>query len=115
MVKPNVGLPDLNKKAEELIGETCKELGLIADPQDFKKYYMHSIGHHLGMDTHDLGARDSILLEGMVITVEPGIYIPEESLGVRIEDDVLVTKDSCRVLSEMIPKELEEIEAFRKL
>jgi Xaa-Pro aminopeptidase len=114
MIKPEVSMADLNKKTEELIGEACKNLGLIADVKDFKQYYYHSIGHHLGMDTHDLGARDAVLKEGMVITVEPGIYIAEEKIGVRIEDDVLVTKDSHKVLSSMIPKEIEDIERFRK-
>ena len=62
------------------------------------------------MDTHDIGKRDSVLEVGNVITVEPGIYIPEESIGVRIEDDILVTKDGYKNLSENIPKEIEEIE-----
>ena len=104
MIKPGVGMIDLNKKTGELIGEACVRLKLIDDVADFKKYYMHSIGHHLGMDTHDLGARDSILEKGMVITIEPGIYIPEENIGVRIEDDILVTDDSYKILSSMIPK-----------
>ena len=113
MIKPGVGMADLNKKTTELIGEACVKLGLIEDPKDYTKYYMHSVGHHLGMDTHDLGPRDSILKEGMVITVEPGIYIPEEKIGVRIEDDILVTADGHKNLSYMIPKEVEELEAIR--
>ena len=71
---------------------------------------MHSIGHHLGMDTHDLGARDSVLETGNVITVEPGIYIPEENLGIRIEDDILVTETGYINLAVNIPKEVEDIE-----
>ena len=114
MVKPGIGMTDLNKKTGELIGEACVRLGLITDPKDFTKYYMHSVGHQLGMDTHDLGARDAILEKGMVITIEPGIYIPDEKIGVRIEDDILVTDDSCRNLSYMIPKEVEELEAIRQ-
>ena len=114
MIKPGVGMTDLNQKTGELIGEACMKLGLINDPKDYRKYYMHSIGHHLGMDTHDLGPRDSILKEGMVITVEPGIYIPEEKIGVRIEDDILVTAEGYKNLSFMIPKEIEELEALRR-
>ncbi|MCL2065715.1 MAG: Xaa-Pro aminopeptidase [Candidatus Cloacimonetes bacterium] len=114
MIKPGIGLTELNQKTGEMIGEACVRLGLIADVADYKKYYMHSVSHHLGMDTHDLGARDSILQEGMVITVEPGIYIKEENIGIRIEDDILVTKDSFKNLSFMIPKEIEELEEFRK-
>jgi len=114
MVKPGVGMADLNKTTCDMIGEACVRLGLIKEPQDYKKYYMHSVGHHLGMDTHDLGTRDSILEKGMVITIEPGIYIPEENIGVRIEDDILVTEDSYKNLSYMIPKEVEELEALRQ-
>jgi Xaa-Pro aminopeptidase len=71
---------------------------------------MHSIGHHLGLDTHDIGERDSILEAGNVITIEPGIYIPEEGIGVRIEDDILITETGYEILSEDIPKEIEELE-----
>ena len=67
----------------------------------------------LGLDTHDLGGRNAVLDVGNVITVEPGIYIPEENLGVRIEDDVLVTEDGHYVLSHAIPKEISEIEEIR--
>ena len=112
-VKPKATMTDINNKTGELIGEACVKLGLIKDPKEYRKYYMHSIGHHLGMDTHDLGPRDSVLQEGMVITIEPGIYIPEERIGVRIEDDILVTKKGNQVLSAMIPKEIDELEKIR--
>ena len=113
MIKPGVSMTDLNKRTGELIGEACVKLKLLKDPADFRKYYMHSIGHHLGMDTHDLGPRDSILKEGMVITIEPGIYIPKENIGVRIEDDILVTKKGYKNLSAQIPKEIEELDEIR--
>lgn len=74
------------------------------------KYYIHGVSHHLGLDVHDPGDRDRPLEPGMVVTVEPGIYIPEESLGVRIEDDVLVTQDGNRILSERLPRDPDEIE-----
>lgn len=112
MIKPGVGMADLNKKTRELMFESLKKLGLITEESEITKYYMHGIGHHLGLDVHDIGARDSILQEGVVITIEPGIYIPEENIGVRIEDDVLVTSNSYKVLSDFIPKEIEDIEAF---
>jgi len=114
MMAPGVSMVDLNAKTAELIGASCVKLGLINDPADFRKHYMHSIGHHLGLDTHDIGLRSSTLQEGMVITCEPGIYIPEESIGIRIEDDVLITSSGNIVLSHMIPKEIDEIEAIRK-
>lgn len=110
MIKPGVGLTTLNQKTVELIQEALLRLKLIKKKEDYKKYYMHSVSHHLGMDTHDVGARDSILKEGNVITVEPGIYITEEKIGVRIEDDILVTKNGCKNLSQRIPKEIEELE-----
>lgn len=113
MVKPGIGLPELNERTNLLISEACVRLGLIEDPKDYRRYYMHSISHHLGMDTHDLGLRNSTLEVGNIITVEPGIYIPEENIGVRIEDDVLVTVDGYCVLSQHIPKEIDELEEIR--
>lgn len=110
MVAPGVKLLDLHLKSREIIGEELVALGLLEDAADVSKYYMHGLGHFLGMDTHDLGGRDAVLEPGNVITVEPGIYIPEEKLGVRIEDDVLVTEEGYCVLSQDIPKEISEIE-----
>jgi len=114
MVKPGVGLVQLNEKTNELIQDALLRLCLITEREQFRRYYMHSISHHLGMDTHDLGARDSILEAGNVITVEPGIYIPEESLGIRIEDDILVTESGNLNLCAGIPKEIAAIEAIRQ-
>jgi len=113
MIRPGIGLSDLNKKTVELITAEIKSLKLIEKDEDYKKYYMHSVSHHLGMDTHDPGSRESVLEAGNVITVEPGIYIPEENLGVRIEDDILVTPSGNINLSFSIPKEIEELEEIR--
>ncbi|HOD18236.1 MAG TPA: aminopeptidase P family protein [Candidatus Cloacimonadota bacterium] len=113
MIKPGVGMMQLNEKTNELIQEALLRLNLITEREQFRRYYMHSISHHLGMDTHDLGARDSILTPGNVITVEPGIYIPEESLGIRIEDDILVTETGNINLCKDIPKEADELEKIR--
>ena len=110
MVKPGIGMKELNEKTVELIQKALIKLKLIKNKNDYRKYYMHSVGHHLGMDTHDLGARDSVLKIGNVITIEPGIYIPEEKIGVRIEDDILVTKAGYKNLSKNIPKEISELE-----
>ncbi len=74
------------------------------------KYFPHGIGHHLGLEVHDANDPSMPLEEGMVITIEPGIYIPEENLGVRIEDVVVVTRDGCKVLSGSLPREVGEIE-----
>lgn len=114
MVKPGVSLVQLNEKTNELIQQALLKLDLIQEKEQFRRYYMHSISHHLGMDTHDLGARDSVLEVGNVITVEPGIYIPEENLGIRIEDDILVTETGHKNLSIAIPKEIADIEKLRQ-
>ncbi|MCL1989854.1 MAG: aminopeptidase P N-terminal domain-containing protein [Defluviitaleaceae bacterium] len=112
-VKPGVKMSELNQLARDLLTRKCRELGLIGDDDDdVLNYYYHSIGHSLGLDTHDVGGREYVLEPGMVITIEPGLYISEESIGVRIEDDILVTEDGHENLSIAIMKEIEEIEAF---
>jgi Xaa-Pro aminopeptidase len=80
--------------------------------QPLGKYYIHGVSHHLGLDVHDPGDRNRPLEPGMVVTVEPGIYIPEEKLGVRIEDDVLVTETGYKILSERAPRTADEVEAM---
>lgn len=113
-IKPGVRFLDINEKAKEWIAEECISLGLIKDKADVSKYYWHSIGHSLGLDTHDVEGnnRDNVFQEGMVWTVEPGIYIEEEGIGIRIEDDVLVTADGVDVLTKNMIKTVEEIEEF---
>ena len=74
------------------------------------RYFIHGVSHHLGLDVHDPGDRSRPLEPGMVVTVEPGIYIPEENLGVRIEDDILVTKDGHQILTARLPRTADEIE-----
>ena len=112
MLVVGVTFREVNDKANDLIAEACIRLGLIEDKKDFRKYYFHSIGHSLGLDTHDVGERYGELKEGMVFTVEPGLYIPEEEIGIRIEDDVLVTKEGPVVLTKDCIKTVEEIESF---
>src|SRR5712664_4618201 len=73
-------------------------------------YFIHGLGHHIGLDVHDPGEYCPPLQPGMVVTVEPGIYIPEENLGVRIEDDVLITESGHKLLSERLPRDPVEIE-----
>jgi len=74
------------------------------------QYYIHGLGHHIGLNVHDPGEFCKPLEPGMVVTVEPGIYIPEENLGVRIEDDVLITETGYKLLSERLPRDAREIE-----
>lgn len=115
MVKPGLMMSELNKASRDLLAEELMRIGLIDKPEDVVQYYMHGIGHFLGMDTHDLGGREAVLEVGNVITIEPGVYIMEEKLGIRIEDDVLVTEEGNCVLSQNIPKEIEEIEEIRQI
>ena len=112
IIKPGVALQDVNEFARKKLAEGCKKLGLIENDDELSKYYYHGIGHYLGLDTHDVGGRGGVLQPGMVITIEPGLYIAEEGIGIRIEDDILVTKDGHENLSKDIIKSIEDIEAF---
>ena len=78
------------------------------------KYYIHNVSHFLGLDTHDVGERSRPLKPGNVVTVEPGLYFPELNIGVRIEDDVLVTETGSRNLSRGIKKEIDDVERLLK-
>lgn len=113
-LKPGITWEEYNNYANKLTIEQLKKLGLIKEDEEFRKYYYHSIGHFIGLDTHDPGLYDVCFKEGMVVTVEPGIYIEEENIGIRIEDDVLITKDGRRNLSKDIIKEVKDIEDFMK-
>jgi Xaa-Pro aminopeptidase len=98
------------------------KLGIIKDKSEARQYYLHGISHGIGLDVHDVAIFGKLLTPGMVMTVEPGIYVPEGSpcdkeywnIGVRIEDDVLITENGLRVLSAGAPKTIEEIEALIK-
>jgi Xaa-Pro aminopeptidase len=84
--------------------------GRDREGRTLERYYPHGVSHHIGLDVHDPGDRDRPLEPGMVISVEPGIYIPEENLGVRIEDDVLVTPEGSRILTARLPRTADELE-----
>ena len=86
------------------------------DPENraYRKYLYHAISHHLGIDVHDLGTRTEPIKAGMVFTVEPGIYIEEEQMGIRIENNFWITRNGSKDLMKNIPIEVEEIEALMK-
>lgn len=110
--KPGMTLVQLNDVCKEVLANGLIELGLIEDKKDVGKYYMHSVSHHLGIDVHDaVNMNDKVLKPGAVITNEPGLYIDEEEIGIRIEDDLLITEDGCICLSEAIIRDADEIEA----
>lgn len=119
LLRPGVTFKYFNKKVGLLMEAELIKLGLISkqevDKQNpekpvYKKYFMHSISHHLGLDVHDTASYQQPLTEGMVLTVEPGIYIKEEGIGVRLEDDILIEKDGNINLTSSIPIEIDEIE-----
>ncbi|MED0964555.1 aminopeptidase P family protein [Bacillus paramycoides] len=115
LIKPGLKFAALNEHTKKVLAEECKAIGLIQEDEELTKYYYHGVSHFLGLDTHDVGTyKDRVLEEGMVITIEPGLYIEEESIGIRIEDDILVTKDGYENLSKDIIREVEEIEEFMR-
>ena len=105
---------DINDYAKKLLSEGCIKLGLIKEESELSKYYYHSIGHSLGLDVHDPSKASEGLKEGMVITIEPGLYIAEEGIGIRIEDNIQITKGKAINLSVDIIKEVADIEEFMK-
>jgi Xaa-Pro aminopeptidase len=111
--KPGKSLTELNELCKDILAEGLIELEIIKDKNEISKYYMHGVGHHLGIDVHDVTiASSTVLKPGNIITDEPGLYIEEENIGIRIEDDLLITEDGCIVLSKDIIKTTEEIEVF---
>lgn len=112
--KPGITLKELNDIAKNNLAKECKKIGLIKKLEEITNYYYHGVAHFMGLDTHDVGDRSIKLKPGMVITNEPGLYIKEEKIGIRIEDDLLVTENGCENLSKDIIKETKDIEEFMK-
>lgn len=112
IARPGILFSVLNETAKKVLAAGCIELGLIKDDIELSRYYFHGVSHYLGLDTHDVGSRDMELKPGMVLTNEPGLYIEEENIGIRIEDDILITEDGCENISKQIIKTVEEIEEF---
>jgi len=135
ITRPGTRFDDIHQRATEILVDGLKEFGLLSgetkeiiEKGDHRRFYMHRTSHWLGMDVHDVGkykiGEESRVLEpGMVLTVEPGLYIAEDAegvdaryrgIGIRIEDDVLVTAEGHEVLTKAIPKEIDELEAIRR-
>ncbi len=119
MLKPGITLSSYENGVGELMEKELLDLGLITKKDikngwqggpAYKKYYMHGTSHHLGLDVHDVSDPQDVLTEGMVFTCEPGIYIPEEELGIRLENDIVIGKLNNIDLMKDIPIEAEEIE-----
>ncbi len=110
-IKPGLTTRQLNDVLIKYFQTELKRIGLISNDSEVSKYYFHGVSHHLGLDCHDL-CDYTPLQAGSVISNEPGLYIPQWNIGVRIEDDVLVTEDGCINLSSEIIKTVEDIEKF---
>lgn len=108
LLKPGALLKDNEKVIEQFMGEKLRELGLIKtiEHDTVRQYFPHATSHFLGLDPHDVGDYERPLEPGVVLTVEPGIYIPKEAIGVRIEDDVLLSTEGPEVLSRRLPRTL---------
>ena len=111
-VRPGVFFPQLNRTCREFAFEGLKALGLLEDFTEIGKYVWHGTVHHVGLDTHDVGGYEEPVAENMVFTVDAGIYVRAWGIGLRIEDNVLVTKDGWENLSAAIPATIEEIEGL---
>jgi len=108
-IKPDTLVEDYQRNVDKVMREAIMSLGLIKDFSDeegYRKYFPHAISHGLGVDVHDSLGGPKFMRPGMVLTVEPGIYIPEEGIGVRIEDDILVTEKGHSNLSARLSTEL---------
>jgi Xaa-Pro aminopeptidase len=123
LLKPGITIIDYTEKVGEEATQQFLKLGLLkktdvknedAENRAYRKYLYHGISHHLGIDVHDLGTRTEPLRAGMLLTVEPGIYIEEEQMGVRIENNVWITKNGNKDLMQHIPITAEDIEALMK-
>ena len=109
-VKPGASFYEGPASVTQIAKDYINTHGKDAHGEPLGKYFTHGLGHSVGLDVHDPGPLVPKLEEGMVVTIEPGVYIPEESIGVRIEDVVLVTKDGSKVLTGALPKEPNEVE-----
>lgn len=123
ILKPGISIIDYTEKVGDEATTIFQKIGLLRksdikneDPENraYRKYLYHGISHHLGLDVHDLGTRTEPIKAGMVFTIEPGIYIEEEQMGIRIENNFWITKNGNKDLMKNIPITVEEIEALMK-
>lgn len=113
---PGITLRELNDFAKEYLASECLSQGLIEKKEDISDVYFHGVSHHIGLDVHDPGGdRDEKLVPGNVISDEPGLYFADKEIGVRIEDDLLITEEGAEVLTKDIVKEVSDIEKFYQI
>jgi len=101
LCKPGAELGELHARAYQVI-----------DDAGYGEHFVHGLGHYIGLETHDVGDVHRPLEPGAVVTIEPGVYLPDGQIGVRIEDDVLITADGCRVLSDAVPRSVDAVERW---
>lgn len=110
--KPGQPKDELQNISKDVMAEELLRLGMIQEKEEISQYYYHGSGHYIGLYTHDVGDEHALLEKNMMFTLEPGLYFQELGIGIRIEDTILVTEDGCEVLTEDIPKTVEEIQEF---
>jgi Xaa-Pro aminopeptidase len=113
MMKPGVSMRDVSAKVNDVLGEGLLRLGVIKDKAQTGMYSWHGPTHPIGLIVHDVGST-AVLQPGMVVTMEPGLYFPDEELGIRIEDDVLITEAGHEVITASAPKSVADVEALMK-
>ena len=109
-IQPGILIHEVNEACKQTAYKGLIRIGALMEGDDINKCYWHNVSHHLGHDVHDPISREIPLEPNMVLTVEPGLYVPEWGFGIRLEDDVLVTAGRCELLSPSIPREIEEVE-----
>jgi Xaa-Pro aminopeptidase len=109
-IKPGARMRGPGQSLQQIAMDYINSHGKDLHGEPLGKYFIHGLGHHVGLDVHDPGDQNAPLKAGMVITIEPGIYIPEENIGIRIEDTLVVTENGSRNLSGALPREVEELE-----
>lgn len=114
LAKPGITMREIDNLVIDFYAERLKEINLIQSKEEVSQYYYHFISHYLGLDTHDVGDNSIPLEPGVVLTIEPGLYLEKEGIGIRIEDDVLITEEGCVILTKNVKKELKDIEDFMK-
>ena len=113
-IKPGMFFADINEMNRNLTFPRLKAAGVLTDIADLHNYVWHRCSHHIGFDVHDVGSYETPLTEGMFFSMDMGLYIREWGIGMRIEDDVLVTREGLKNVSNTIPRTIEDIEAAMK-
>jgi Xaa-Pro aminopeptidase len=110
IVKPGMTFKEMNERCRQFLGRSMMSIGLIDSQKEVERYYYHGVSHFIGLDIHDVGNNDIPLPENVVLSIDAGVYIKEEGIGLRVEDTVLVTRKGAVNLSHSIKKEVGEIE-----